>query len=58
MENKKRLFAVDIWINDQVIIKKRSAKVTAVDGQNIVVQYDDDGSFDAWNPKAIKVVAV
>ncbi len=53
-----RLYAVDLYIGDKVEIKKREAVVTSVDGQNIVVQYKDDKSYDAHNPKYIIVKGV
>ena len=53
-----RLYAVDLYIGDTVEIKKREATITSVDGQNIVVQYSDDKSYDAHNPKYIIVKGV
>jgi hypothetical protein len=50
-----RVYANTIKIGDRVRVVSRDATVTATDGQNIVVQYKDDNSYDAHNPDFTKV---
>jgi len=50
-----RVYADSIKIGDTVRVISRDATVTATDGQNVVVQYKDDKSYDAHNPEFTKV---